>query len=259
MVTKTKLTIIFAFGTNLLFGQIFHAFHLNDSLDIKTGHVKEIYEELKFRKGGIKYLKKLNKRNQVISDERHDSEDNFIAKFTYTYDSLRNLKISETKEFVDESGSHYYNTEEYEYTEKGHLRKIIYRFNNGKIAQIVLVSTNDRGHPIKTEAFTESDILKGSETANYNYSDNKATFDQRDSQGMIIFSSFFTIDLKKEGQLKKPGFVYDDRGNLIKTPDEFNEITYDQYGNWTSIKRYSKVNGLDNLTQEQTRTIKYYE
>lgn len=256
MVHKTILTFILALWTNLLFGQIFLFYHLNDSLDINNKKVTEIKEELKIGNGTIKYLKKFNENNQIISDERHDNNDKFIARFTYTYDSLTGLKISETKEFADKMGGRSISTEKYEYSAEG-LRKIIYLRDKNTTYQRALVTNNEKGHPIKIETFAESGVLTGSETADYKYKENKATFDQIDSNGKIFYSSFFTLDDKKEMTILKPGFVYDNKGNLIKTPDGFNEIVYDQYENWTSIKRYRRVNGADKLTQEHTRILKY--
>jgi len=99
-------------------------------------------------------------------------------------------------------------------------------------------------------------VQTGSETADYKYGENKAAY-QIESNGTIIYSGFFTLDYKRERSVSKPGFVYDEKGNLIGTPDGFNKIIYDQYENWISIKRYTKVDGIDKLTQEQTRTIRY--
>lgn len=257
MVHKTILTLILALWTNLLFGQLVLVYHLNDSLDINNKRVTEIKEELKIGNGTIKYFKKFNDKNQIISDERHDKNDKFIARFAYTYDSLTGLRKSETKELSDKSGNHNFTTEKYEYTQKGQLRKIIYLAINETIYQTALVTNNEKGHPIKVETFTENGVSTGSETAVYNYKENKATFDQMDSNGTVIYSSFFTLDFKKEKSMSKSGFEYDDKGNLVKTPDGFNEIVYDQYGNWTSIKMYRKIKGVDKLTQENTRLISY--
>ncbi len=257
MVSKIQLTFIFAFTTNLLFGQIFLAFHLNDTLDIKNKKVNEICEELKMGNGTIKYFKTINNRNQVISDERHDNNGKFIVKFTYTYDSLTALKKSETKEFADKMDGRSSSTEKYEYSSDGRLKKITYLGENNSIYQMAVVTNNERGHPIKIETFTESGVLTGSETANYKYNENKASFEKLDSNGTVIYSSFFILDHNKEKNTPKPGFVYDEKGSLIKTPDGYNTIVYDKYENWTSIKMFAKVKGVDKLTQEQTRTIKY--
>ena len=103
----------------------------------------------------------------------------------------------------------------------------------------------------------ESGALTGSETADYKYKENRGTFEEIDLNGKVFYSSFFTLDYKKERTISKPGFVYDNKGNLIKTPEGFNEIVYDQYENWTSIKSYVRVNGVDKMTQENTRVLKY--
>lgn len=257
MGVQIKLTLILVFGTNLLFGQIFLAFHLNDTLDIKNKKVVEISEELKIGTGVIKYLKTINDKNQIISDERHDNNGKFMAKFTYTYDALTGLRTLESKESSLKTENRSITTQRYEYSAEGWLKKIIYINENGTIWQIAHVTNNEKGHPIKIETFTESGVLTGSETADYKYKENKATYDQLDSNGTIIYSSFFTLDYKKEKDTPKPGFVYDDKGSLIKTPDGYTKIVYDQYENWTSIKMFRKVNGVDKLTQEQSRTIKY--
>lgn len=259
MYKRVKLIFIFLISTNLMFGQIFHAFHLNDTVDIKNKRATEIIEELKIGNSTIKYIKRLNHKNQIISDERYDNSGNFIAKFMYSYDSITNLKTKETKEFVNKSGSHYFNTVKYEYNNEGYLTKIVFLTENGAISQIVRVTNNEKGYPLKLEEFTESGVLIGTEAANYIDNENKVTYDHMDQNGAIIYSSFFTLDYSKEKSYSKPGFEYNEMGDLVKTPDGFIKIIYDQYGNWISSKIFRKIDGASKLTQELTRTIKYIE
>jgi hypothetical protein len=256
---RAILTFIFVSGTHLLFGQISLAFHLNDAIDLKNRKVTGIIEELKIGSRTIKYVKIFNGRNQVISDERHDQDDRFVAKFSYAYDSLRNLKLSETREFVDKSGSHTLSIEKYGYSKKGILTKITYLSEDGRVTRVALVSNNKKDHPVKLEIFDSSGVLTGSETANYDYKANKASYEQRDAQGTVIYSGFFIIDYNKQRHLAIPGFAYDGKGFLIKTPDKFSEVVYDQHENWTSVKTFREVDGKDELIEEQSRVLKYSE
>ncbi len=248
-------TILFLFLSYFSFGQIFQLFHLNDKVDLNDKYASEIIEVLKFRKGGIRYVKKFNNLNQVIEEIRVDLDGNFITELTYKFDPQTNLKIKETQKIKETNGLFTYRIEEYKYGKNGFLSHLLYLGVNGNTIKTAVVTNDNSGKPIKVETFNNDGSLWGSEIANYDYTENVVRYEQKDPNGLTIQSGFFTLSDKKKQS--KSGYVYNDMGDLIRTPSQSIEIDYDQYNNWTSIKYYEVSNGVKELAQERFRTIKY--
>lgn len=254
---KVKLLLALLLLSKSLSGQVINLFHLNQKEDIKHNTATEIEEELKFTNYSIKYSKKLNNHNQLIEDERHNMNGDFLARFTYNYDSITSLKTSRRSEVANESGNPTINTEKYTYDRNGHLIKVEYLFGNNTIARVTKVVNNALGQPVRLEEYDSKRILMKSTLIEYNYQENRATYSVFDSDGNKDDSGFFIIDYDNEKDIHQDGFVYNENGDLIKTPGGYNEIEYDDYGNWIKIKRYDLVDGKSILNQEQTRDIKY--
>lgn len=254
---KTITTLILTLLSNVLFGQIYLLIRTNDQIDLNNQNAIEIYEEFIIGDRIVKYHKLLNSRNQIIVDERNDGKGNFLARYTFTYDSLTWLKASQKKEFGNNSGEININIDKFEYDANGRLVTVIRLDKSERIFEIVRLSNNEKGHPITLEQFTSQGHRTGSERVTYDYENNTATFDQMDSKGNTFHSGFITIDYEIEKQKPKPGFEYDLHGNLIEFPNGYREIQYDRYGNWTSIKTYAKSNEKHTLSQEQRRRIEY--
>jgi hypothetical protein len=254
---KIVSTLILTILSNILFGQMHLLIRTNDQIDLNDQNATEIHEELMIGGSIIKYHKLLNARNQIIVDERNDGKGNFLARYTFTYDSLTGLKTSQKKEFGKNSGEININIDKFEYDANRRLVTVIRLDKSERIFEIVRLTNNEKGHPITLEQFTGDGHRTGSERVTYSYEDNTATFDQMDSQGNPFNSGSITIDYEIEKQKPKPGFEYDLHGNLIKFPNGYREIQYDRYGNWTSIKTYAKSNEKYSLSQEQRRRIEY--
>ena len=256
---KTITTLILTLLSNILFGQIYLLIRTNDQIDLNNQDATEIHEELIIGERIIKYHKLLNARNQIVVDERHDEKGNFLARYTFTYDSLTSLKTSQKKEFGHNSGEININIDRFEYDADNRLVKVIRLDKSERIFEIVRLTNNEKGHPITLEQLTREGHRTGSERVSYNYEDNTATFAQLDSKASPFHSGSITIDYKIEAQNPKPGFEYDVHGNLIKFPNGYREIEYDNYGNWTSIKTYTRANDKYSQSQETRRRIQYKE
>lgn len=259
MTTRLILTLTLILLTQLVFGQVYLYFRISDKVDLNNKSATEIYEELVIGNKTIRYFKTLNQSNQLLSDERRDENDNFIAKYTYTYDPVTSVRTSSKKEFKNDKGERYINTEKYEYDKNRHLIGVIHLDNSDKLFQIVKITNNKYGHPIKLETFTQDGHQTGYENVSYDYEENNAEYEQVDGNGNTYNSGSFTIDHRTKKNNPKSNIEYDKYGNLIKFPNGYNEIEYDKFGNWTSIKSNRKSDNTFILSQTHRRTIKYRE
>ena len=254
---KIYLVLIFTFIVYQGFCQIPSVFHINAKPDINNGNVMQINEELKIGTYIIKYSKIFNRQNQLVSDERHNSEGKFLAKYEYKYDSISGKKSLAKQIFAEENGTNI-NVNKYEYDKSGSLTTIKTYDSNNKLLSHTIVTCNELGNPIKVEKYS-LDMLTGTELAEYDYPKNRATYKVYDLNGKEIHSGFFIIDNAKEKNHAEEGYEYNEMGHLIRTPEGYNLIEYDEYDNWTLITRYNIEGDKQTINQQQSRKIKYLE
>jgi hypothetical protein len=255
MAMKFLIIVFFVFGSSPSIGQIVLVFHLNSKPDL-NGKVTRLEEEWKMGSHKIVYRKAFNDNNLIVADERFDGKGNRVARYSYQYDSISLLRIEEVREFFETSGKVNIQIQKYEY-DGGQLAGIVICNGENELLCKIKVRNNPAGHPIVLEEYNPNGILMQTESVDYDYEKNRAHYQICDGLGKATYTGFFIISSDLESLNPQPGFKYDQKGYLIKTPDEDIGIDYDKYGNWISIKTYKQKNGVPILTDEQKRTIEY--
>jgi len=255
---KIKLILILSFICQIGFGQIPLVFHINSNTEIKGGNVIQTEEKLLLgSKNGLRYLKKFNNKNQLVSDERSDLKGKFISRLEYSYDTLSNKKLTFKQTFSRDDGFNI-NTQKYQYDAEGMLASFTYHLTDGQLQETNRVTCDEFGNPIKIKTYDEIGLV-ATEVAQYDFEKNEATYQKLDTKGKTVHSGVFIIDYEKQQYQDREGYKYNKKGDLTRTPNSIIKIKYDKYDNWIVIKKYDLKGKRKTLSQAHTRKITYRE
>ena len=210
-------------------------------------------------------VSKYNENQQLLVEKRYDKQGDLIVELIFGYD--RGLKVNR-KYSVKIAGDFSTEFNAYIYSEQNHLIGIVYYDSDSVVTRQAALVNNENGHPIQLSQF-RGEVLMGIEEARYDYSNNRVFVRVLNKSGDLISEVDYPIDLK----VKNPMFTYDEIGNLIASPRNFNKTDekyyfrkykYDDNGNWTTMTIYVADKRGDkyvNLAKDRVfkRKITYYE
>lgn len=243
------------------------ALDLNEAMDYKARRPAKIVEKDTFYyESGREInssIKVFDDAGMLATEERYNDEAKLIARFTYTNDTVNQLKLSRSYEKWNQFG-YSKETAFYVYNVSHFLVRVVEREGNGNTIRDSKLTCNEKGHPISLFLYDGNGGYYGKELATYLYDRNKLVRTFVDNSDRIVSSDTVKISLKNASLFPGSDETYNAYGDPLSwTTRKYNgrestyeaEYNYDGFGNCTDEIIYKVVIKRNGSTKRKTDKI----
>lgn len=244
------LLLLMLFGGFAYTQTIYSALHLNHGTEYKSRRPLKIIQTTTFhyqgKKESFKSYKTLDGAGMLLYDEQYDETGALYARFYYTNDTTRRLRIST----VYERWSKYATVKEtshYQYDANDKLINIIVKDADGNIVRQSDITLNKKGDPVELTQYDGAGNPFGKEIATYYYDENKVDYSVISNERRLLSSRTGRIKLEEAHLFPFENEIYNVQGDLISWVSRSNsgdeavfesDYTYNSFGDCTENSIY---------------------